>query len=100
MPREVASQSIAAPAIFIMTKVARGELNGAEGQETGALEAKRIVREEFGVVLWQETDLLVRRKRHAQKVKITRRLGQETTMSLKGIAQRLRRVVGLTYPTS
>jgi hypothetical protein len=38
---------------------------------------------------WAEDALLARRKGHGAKVRLARRLRQETTMSLKWIAQRL-----------
>jgi hypothetical protein len=40
---------------------------------------------------WAEDALLARRKGHGAKVRLARRLRQETTMSLKWIAQRLHR---------
>ena len=38
---------------------------------------------------WEEDQLRARRKGHRSKVKLARRLRQETTMSLKWIAQQL-----------
>jgi hypothetical protein len=63
---------------------------GAERQETGLQKAERIVSEELGRLDWREDDLHGRAKGHPVKVMIARRLRQETTMSLKWIAERLR----------
>jgi hypothetical protein len=62
---------------------------GAERQETGLQKAERIVKEEIERLGWDEDDLGARRKGHRAKVLLARRLRQETTMSLKWIAQRL-----------
>jgi hypothetical protein len=62
---------------------------GAERQETGLQKAERIVREEVERLGWREDELWARRKGHRAKVLLARRLRQETTMSLKWIAQRL-----------
>ncbi len=62
---------------------------GAERQETGVQKAERIVREELGRLGWSEEELRGRAKGHPGKVLIARRVRQETTMSLKWIAQRL-----------
>jgi putative transposase len=62
---------------------------GAERQETGLQKAERIVKEELERMGWPEVDLRGRAKGHPGKVVIARRLRQETTMSLKWIAERL-----------
>ena len=62
---------------------------GAERQETGLQKAERMVKEEVERLGWDEDDLRARRKGHRAKVMLARRLRQETTMSLKWIAQRL-----------
>jgi hypothetical protein len=62
---------------------------GAERQETGAQKAERIVREELARLGWPEEELRGRAKGHPGKIVIARRLRQETTMSLKWIAERL-----------
>ncbi len=62
---------------------------GAERQETGEQKAERIVREELQRLGWPEDELQGRPKGHSGKVLMARRLRQETTMSLKWIAQRL-----------
>jgi hypothetical protein len=62
---------------------------GAQRQETGFQKAERIVKEEIERLGWREDELWGRRKGHRAKVKIARRLRQETTMSLKWIAARL-----------
>jgi hypothetical protein len=62
---------------------------GAERQETGLQKAERVVQEELERLGWDEDALRARRKGHRSKVGLARRLRQETTMSLKWIAQRL-----------
>ncbi len=62
---------------------------GSERQETSVQKAERIVREELGRLGWTEESLRGRAKGHPGKVVIGRRLRQETTMSLKWIAERL-----------
>jgi hypothetical protein len=47
------------------------------------------VREEVERLGWREDELRARRKGHRAKVLLARRLRQETTMSLKWIAERL-----------
>ena len=63
---------------------------GRERQETDRQKAERIVGEELRRLGWPEEELPARAKGHAGKVAVARRLRQETTMSLKWIAQRLR----------
>ena len=55
----------------------------------GEQKAKRVVREEMERLGWKEEDLPERRKGDKGKIAAARRLRQETTMSLKWIAQRL-----------
>jgi hypothetical protein len=62
---------------------------GAQRQETGLQKAERMVREEIERLGWDEDELGARRKGDRAKVLLARRLRQETTMSLKWIAQRL-----------
>jgi hypothetical protein len=62
---------------------------GAQRQETGLQKAERMVKEELARLGWDEDQLRARRKGHRAKVILARRLRQETTMSLKWIAQRL-----------
>ncbi len=62
---------------------------GAQRQETGRQKAERIVLEEIECLGWDEDQLRARRKGHRAKVLLARRLRQETTMSLKWIAERL-----------
>ena len=57
--------------------------------ETAEAKAERIVVQELGRVGWQESDLTSHRKPDPGKVRIALRLRQETTLSLKQIAQRL-----------
>jgi hypothetical protein len=61
----------------------------AKRHETGLQKAERIVKEEIERLGWDEDELGARRKGHWAKVLLARRLRQETTMSLKWIAQRL-----------
>ena len=62
---------------------------GAQRQETDLQKAERVVQEEPGRLGWAEDDLRAHRKGHRAKVMLARQLRQETTMSLKWIAQRL-----------
>jgi hypothetical protein len=62
---------------------------GADRQETGEQKAKRIVREDLKRLGWEKGDLPPRRKGDEGKVAVARRLRQETTMTLRWIAQRL-----------
>jgi ATPase subunit of ABC transporter with duplicated ATPase domains len=63
---------------------------GADRQETGEQKAERIVCEELKRHGWKEEDLPELSKGDKGKVALARRLRQETTMSLKWIAGRLR----------
>jgi REP element-mobilizing transposase RayT len=62
---------------------------GADRQETGEEKAQRIVREELRRRAWKEQVLPKLSKGDKSKVAMARRLRQETSMSLKWIAQRL-----------
>jgi putative transposase len=62
---------------------------GAERQETGVQKAERIVTDETKRLGWPENELRRRSKGDLAKVALARRLRQETTMSLKWIAERL-----------
>jgi len=62
---------------------------GSDRHETGVQKADRIVKEETERLGWHENELQTRRKGDKDKVMLARRLRQETTMSLKWIAQRL-----------
>ncbi len=62
---------------------------GAERQESGGAKAERLVREELKKLRWTEDDLGRRRKGDSGKVRIARRVRQETTMTLAWIARRL-----------
>jgi putative transposase len=63
---------------------------GEELRESAEAKAQRIVAEELKRIRWEAEDLRTHRKGDARKVKIARRLRQETTMTLKWIADRLR----------
>jgi hypothetical protein len=62
---------------------------GKERQETGEQKAQRILDEEAKRLGWDEGELAKRSKGDPGKVAMARRLRQESTMSLKWIAQRL-----------
>ena len=62
---------------------------GAERQESGEAKAERLVLKELKKLRWTKDDLAQRRKGDSGKVRIARRLRQETTMTLAWIAQRL-----------
>jgi len=72
---------------------------GSDRQETGEQKAQHIAMEEKKRLGWEETDLPVRRKGDSGKVRVARRLRQETTMSLKWIADDCAWAVGRMYPT-
>jgi REP element-mobilizing transposase RayT len=63
---------------------------GSHRNETSEERAQRIVIEELKNLKWDEEDLAKRRKGDNGKVRIARRLRQETTMSLVWIATRLK----------
>jgi hypothetical protein len=62
---------------------------GGERQASGEEKAQRLVRGELDRRGLKEEDLTVLPKGDKKKVALARRLRQETTMSLKWIAQRL-----------
>ena len=62
---------------------------GSDRHESGVQKADRIVKEETARLGWHENELRTRRKGDKDKIAVARRLRQETTMSLKWIAQRL-----------
>jgi putative transposase len=62
---------------------------GSDRQEAAEQKAQRLVQEELKRQGWKEDDLGRRLKGDKGKVLVARRLRQETTMSLKWIAQRL-----------
>ncbi len=62
---------------------------GADRRETSQQKAERMVVDELKRLGGTEEDLQRRRKGDKGKVRTARRLRQETTMSLKWIAQRL-----------
>jgi hypothetical protein len=62
---------------------------GEEIRESTEEKAQRIVTEELKRLRWTEDDLRTHRKGDPKKVKIARRLRQETTVTLKWIAERL-----------
>lgn len=63
---------------------------GEELRESAEEKGQRIVREELKRLRWREADLSRRRKGDPGKVRIARRLRQETTLTLRWIAERLK----------
>jgi hypothetical protein len=57
--------------------------------ESAQARAERIVAEELSRLGWPEGELAARRKHDPGKVQIAQRLRQETTLSVKQIAERL-----------
>jgi REP element-mobilizing transposase RayT len=70
-------------------QVGRGH-DGAQRRETDQQKAERMLREELQRLGLAEEQMLAQRKGAAMKVALGRHLRQETTMSLKWIAERLR----------
>jgi hypothetical protein len=62
---------------------------GVERQESAEEKAERMVREGLKKAHWTEEELRLRRKSDLVKIKLAAHLRQETTMTLKWIAQRL-----------
>lgn len=67
----------------------RGDHYGPELREADAAHAEKIVRAELRQRRWTQASLGERRKGDPEKIKMALRLRQETTMTLKWIAQRL-----------
>jgi hypothetical protein len=63
---------------------------GEELRESAEEKAERIVVRELKRLGWAEADLESRRKGDPGKVRLARQLRQETTMTLKWIAERLK----------
>jgi len=63
---------------------------GVDRQQTSQEKARRIIAEELGRLGWDPAELEARRKSDGSKVAIARRLRQETTMSLKWVAENLK----------
>ena len=66
-----------------------GSHYGSERQERDQKKANRLVNEELRRLDWTEKELAQRPKGDKQKVETARMLRQQTTMTLKWIAQRL-----------
>jgi REP element-mobilizing transposase RayT len=62
---------------------------GQERQESAEDKAQRLVRDGLRKASWTEADLGLQRKSDAVKIHLALRLRQETTMTLKWIAERL-----------
>jgi len=63
---------------------------GGERRERDEEKARRLVAEHWQGLGWSGAELAQRRKGDPEKVALARRLGAETTMSLKWIASELR----------
>ena len=77
---------------WVATKLGRYRRKGepaADGRETDGALAERLVVEALSKVRWKEIDLLSRPKADATKLKIARRLREQTPMKREWIAQRL-----------
>ena len=57
--------------------------------ETAEAKAERMITEELARLCWTEKDLLARQRSHPSKLALAARLRQETTLSVKQIAERL-----------
>jgi hypothetical protein len=68
----------------------RGDHYGPELRQADALHAEGLVQAQLRRRTWTEAELNRRRKGDPDKVEIAWRLRQQTTMTLKWIAQRLR----------
>jgi REP element-mobilizing transposase RayT len=68
----------------------RGDHYGPELREADEIHAQRVLKEELRRRGWTEADLSLRRKADPAKVEIAWRLRNETTMTLKWVAQRLK----------
>jgi len=73
-----------------MTERMGAEHYGAERLESDVERAERIVREELKARRWKEGDLAKRTKGDVGKVKIAGRLREETLVTVKWIAERLK----------
>ena len=62
---------------------------GAERQESAEQKAERLLQAGLKQARWTEEDLRLRRKSDGVKIRLAAQLRQETTMTLKWIAQRL-----------
>ena len=63
---------------------------GAERSESAEAKAERLVQAGLKTARWTEEDLRLRRKSDEVKIRLAAQLRQETTMTLKWIAERLR----------
>ncbi len=73
-----------------MTERMGAEHYGQERAETAEAKAQRIVEQELKGLRWSAQDLERHRKGDERKLRIARRLREETTMTLAWIAERLR----------
>jgi putative transposase len=73
-----------------MKDLVREHHYGEERAETGQERAEEMVREGLKRLGWKETDLEARRKGDREKLKLALRLREETTVTVKWIAERLR----------
>jgi REP element-mobilizing transposase RayT len=78
---------------WLADKLARRGRSGEQAgqrQETDAALAQRLVEEALAVARWREIDLALEPKGHPLKVEIARQLREQTPMSRRWIAERLR----------
>jgi hypothetical protein len=68
----------------------RGDHYGPELREADEIHGEKVLQRELRRRGWTEVELVRRRKGDGQKVEIAWCLRQETTMTLKWIARRLR----------
>ncbi len=76
--------------LLAQMRESRKDHYGGELREVGVLHAERLVAREMRRLGWTEAELAERRKGDPEKVRIAWRLRQESTMTLKWIAQRLK----------
>ena len=76
-----------------MLEKMEGELcenhSGEQRLEKAQVKAERIIREELKRLGWKEEELRTRRKNDPDKLAMAGRLRQETTLTIKSVAERL-----------
>lgn len=94
MPRELRVE-YAGAVYHIMSRLKRMEGKVSENHhgsmrlETAEAKADRIIAEELGRLQWAPRDLSARQRSDPAKLALAARLRQETTLSVKQIAERL-----------
>ena len=82
----------------LLAHARRGDHYGPELREADAVQAQGVVRAELRRRGWTEAELERRRKGDPEKVEMAWRRRQETTRTLKWIAQRFKMAPGRTSP--